>query len=115
MFKRNVKMGDGRCCRWWPSCACSSCRASMAQDYRFNLAENRVDVYINEDGTAQIVYDLTFMPDPGSHPIDVVDVGMPNSTYHLVDIRASIDGVSNSPISAIRPTSTRASRWNWGR
>ena len=40
--------------------------------------------------------------DPGAHPIDVVDVGMPNDTYRLSDIRASIDGVpltdiSNSP------------------
>jgi hypothetical protein len=74
----------------------------LAQDYRFNLAENRVHLYINGDGTAQIVYDLTFVNDPGAHPIDVVDVGMPNSTYNLSDIRASINGVplgdiSNSP------------------
>jgi hypothetical protein len=74
----------------------------LAQDYRFNLAENRVDLYINGDGTAQIVYDLTFVNDPGAHPIDVVDVGMPNSTYNLSEIRASINGVplgdiSNSP------------------
>jgi hypothetical protein len=74
----------------------------QAQDYRFNLAENRVHLYINGDGTVQIVYDLTFVNDPSAHPIDVVDVGMPNSTYNLSEIQASINGVplagiSNSP------------------
>ncbi|MGD9144463.1 MAG: hypothetical protein PVI80_02785 [Anaerolineae bacterium] len=74
----------------------------QAQDYRFNLAENRVDLYINGDGTAQIIYDLTFVNDPSARPIDAVDVGMPNSTYNLSEVRASINGVpltdiSNSP------------------
>jgi hypothetical protein len=59
-------------------------------------------VYIEQDGTVYIVYDMTFAPNPGSHPIDVVDIGLPNDTYRLSDIRASIDGVpltdiSNSP------------------
>jgi len=74
----------------------------LAQDYSFNLKDNRVDVYINGDGTVDIVYDLTFTPDPGSHRIDVVDVGMPNDSYRLANIRAAVDGVpltdiSNSP------------------
>jgi len=71
----------------------------LAQDYRFNLAENRVHLYINGDGTAQIVYDMTFVNDPGADPFDVVDVGMPNSTYSLSEIRASIDGVPLGNIS----------------
>jgi hypothetical protein len=75
---------------------------ALAQDYRFNLRENRVELYINGDGTVQIVYDMTFANDPGADPIDVVDVGLPNSTYRLSEIRASIDGatladISNSP------------------
>ncbi len=75
---------------------------SLAQDYRFNLQENVVDVYIEEDGTIYLAYDLTFAPDPGSHPIDVVDVGLPNDSYRISNIRASINGVpltdiSNSP------------------
>jgi hypothetical protein len=74
----------------------------LAQDYGFELKDNKVDVYLNGDGTAYISYDLTFIADPGSHPIDVVDVGMPNDSYRLGDIRASIDDfpltdVSNSP------------------
>ncbi len=76
--------------------------AVQAQDYRFNLRENRVHLYINHDGTVQIVYDLTFTCDPGAHPIDVVDVGLPNNTYRLGEIWASIDGaplagISDSP------------------
>lgn len=74
----------------------------LAQDYSFNLRENRVNVFLAGDGTVTIVYDLTFAPAPGSHPIDVVDVGMPNGTYNLSQIRASVDGVpltgiTNSP------------------
>jgi hypothetical protein len=61
---------------------------ALAQDYSFNLSENRVDLYINGDGTIQIIYDLTFANDSGAHPIDVVDVGMPNDTYNLSEIRA---------------------------
>lgn len=77
-------------------------RPVMAQDYRFNVRENRSDLYINPDGTVQIVYDLTFAPEPGSDPVDVVDVGLPNGSYRVSEIRASIDGrpltdVSDSP------------------
>jgi hypothetical protein len=75
---------------------------ALAQDYSFNLKENRVDVYIESDGTVFIVYDLTFTPDPGSHPIDVVDVGMPKGGYNLSQFEASVDGmpvagITNSP------------------
>jgi hypothetical protein len=74
----------------------------QAQDYRFNLAENRVDLYIETDGTVRIVYNMTFVVDPASAPIDVVDIGLPNKTYRLSDIQASIDGqrltrISDSP------------------
>jgi hypothetical protein len=71
----------------------------MAQDYRFNLRENRVHLYISGDGTVQIVYDLTFANDPGADPIDVVDVGLPNSTYNISEIQASIAGVPLTMIS----------------
>jgi hypothetical protein len=71
---------------------------ALAQDYRFNVSENQVDVYANADGTMDIVYDLTFVPEPGSHPVDVVDLGLPNDTYRLSEIQASIDGV---PLTAI--------------
>jgi hypothetical protein len=65
---------------------------ALAQNYSFNVAENRVHLYINGDGTVQIVYDLTFANDANADPIDVVDVGMPNSTYNLSAVQASING-----------------------
>jgi hypothetical protein len=76
--------------------------AALAQNYSFNVAENRVDLYINGDGTINIVYDITFANDQGASPIDVVDIGMPNSTYDLSNVRASINGapltrISDSP------------------
>ncbi len=73
--------------------------AALAQDYHFNVAENRVDLYINGDGTVDIVYDLTFANDPSADPMDAVDVGMPNSTYDLSQVRASINGVPLTDIS----------------
>jgi hypothetical protein len=72
---------------------------ALAQDYRFNLRENRVALYINHDGTVQIVYDLTFVCDLGADAIDIVDVGLPNGTYRLDEIQASIDGVPLDDIS----------------
>jgi hypothetical protein len=67
---------------------------TLAQDYSFNLQENQAHVYINADGTIDIVYDLTFANDPGARSIDFVDVGLPNSSYDLSQVRASIDGTS---------------------
>ena len=73
--------------------------AALAQDYRFRLIENRSDWIINEDGTVRIIYDLTVSADPGSDPLDVFDVGLPNDSYR--NVTASIDGVplsvTNSP------------------
>ena len=67
--------------------------AALAQDYSFRVPENRVDVYINNDGTVDLIYDITFVPDLGSHPIDAVDIGLPNDSYDIANMRASIDGV----------------------
>ncbi|HFD40795.1 MAG TPA: hypothetical protein ENJ31_13210, partial [Anaerolineae bacterium] len=61
---------------------------ALAQDYSFNVQENRVHVYINGDGTVEIVYDITFANDPGAHPIDVVDIGFPNDSFDLNQVRA---------------------------
>ncbi|HSJ52381.1 MAG TPA: hypothetical protein VLC52_01435, partial [Anaerolineae bacterium] len=66
--------------------------AAVAQDYRFRVPENEVHLFINPDGTVVITYDITFAPDPGSDPIDVVDIGMPNDNYS--NVSASVDGVS---------------------
>ena len=67
--------------------------AVLAQDLRFTLDENRVNLYLEEDGTVTIAYDMTFTPDPGAAPITDVDIGLPNDTYNTSEVRASIDGV----------------------
>ncbi len=72
---------------------------ALAQDYSFNVPENRVHLYINGDGTVNIVYDITFANDPGASPMDAVDIGMPNSTYDLSNVRASINGVPLTRVS----------------
>jgi hypothetical protein len=72
---------------------------ALAQDYSFRVDETIVDLYIEPDGNVKIVYDLTFSPSFGSRPIDAADIGMPNSTYRVSDVRASINGVSLEDIS----------------
>jgi hypothetical protein len=71
----------------------------LAQDYGFQLDQNISHVYINPDGSARVVYDLTFTCDPSAHPIDIVDIGLPNESYQLGTAVASING---APVSDIR-------------
>jgi hypothetical protein len=72
---------------------------ALAQDYRFNLRQNIVHLFINPDGRVHIVYDLTIAADAGSDPLDVFDIGLPNDSYDLSEVRASIDGVPLDRIS----------------
>jgi hypothetical protein len=64
----------------------------LAQDYSFSVNSNLVSVYIQEDGSVDIVYDIKFTNDPGAHVIDIVDIGMPNDYYDLSSAKATIDG-----------------------
>jgi len=59
-----------------------------AQAYRFSLDRNISHVYVNSDGSADIEYILTFTCAQGAHPIDIVDIGLPNSTYDLKTAQA---------------------------
>ncbi len=71
---------------------------AQAQDYGFSMDRNWVQVYIQEDSSIDIAYDMTFTCDAGAHPIDIVDVGLPNDHYDLSSARATIDG---QPVSGI--------------
>lgn len=62
----------------------------QAQDYSFAVPEILMDVTVQSDGSARIVYDITF-ENYGS-PIDVVDIGTPNDDYNLSEMTASING-----------------------
>ena len=66
----------------------------FAQDYRFQVPEQAVVVYVNTDGSINIDYTMTFTNDSGAHAIDIVDIGLPNYEYELRNITAEIDGVS---------------------
>ena len=67
-------------------------QAALAQDYSFTVNSNISSVYIQEDGSADIVYDVTYTNDPGAHVIDIADIGLPNDYYDLSTARATIDG-----------------------
>jgi hypothetical protein len=61
---------------------------AWAQDYKFSLDRNISRVVVNRDGSADIEYWLTFTCAQGAHPIDIVDVGLPNDTYRLNSAQA---------------------------
>jgi len=64
-----------------------------AQDWRFQVNERLVHVYVNDDGSVWIDYNITFTPDVGAHVLDIVDVGLPNSDYNLAEVKADVGGV----------------------
>jgi hypothetical protein len=68
-------------------------QSTQAADYRFTLPKELARVVINTDGSARIDYELTFSCDQGGKPIDIVDIGMPNTSYRLSTASASVDGV----------------------
>lgn len=64
--------------------------APYHQNYSFAVLELIMDVTVQPDASAYIVYDITF-ENYGS-PIDIVDIGTPNDDYDLDEIEASING-----------------------
>jgi len=71
----------------------------QAQDYYFAVEKQDMEVFVNEDGSLTIDYTFVFANQPGAHPIDIVDVGLPNNNYVLNSITAEIDG---SPVASIK-------------
>ncbi len=69
-----------------------------AQDYRFEIATQEVEVYVEEDGTLSIWYLIEFQNQTGAAPIDFVDIGMPSPSYSLKSIEAEINGVKINKI-----------------
>ncbi len=69
-----------------------------AQGYSFQVPELRMQVFIQPDASARIVYDITFRNDALTQPIDIVDIGMPHSDYDIGNMSASIDGATLTDI-----------------
>ena len=65
---------------------------SHAQSYSFSLDQLEVNVWINNDGSASLEYWLVFTCDPGAHPIEIVDLSLPNSDFSRSDIDGNTDG-----------------------
>ena len=73
----------------------------QAQTYRFAVPLMQMQVFIQPDGSAKIVYDITFDNSTSGDPIDIVDIGMPTDAYDLGAMSASIEGVA---LNDIRPS-----------
>lgn len=73
---------------------------ALAQSYFFSLDRLQVDVYLNQDGTIDLLYRFTFSNNPSASPIDFVDVGLPNQYYDESRISADVDGRPVSYISS---------------
>jgi len=72
----------------------------LAQDYLFEIPEQDIQIFIEDDGSITIEYYYLFKNQPGAHAIDYVDIGMPgNSKYSLGDITATVD---DQPITDIQ-------------
>jgi len=64
-----------------------------AQDYYFAVEKQTMDVFVNEDGSLSIEYYFDLVNQPGAHPIDIIDIGLPNNNYVLSSITADINGL----------------------
>ena len=70
----------------------------FSQDYHFSVDKNYSILFINNDGTCTINYEIQFTCDEYTHPIDIVDIGMPNEWYDLKSASAEVDGYALSEI-----------------
>ncbi len=73
----------------------------LAQTYSFTVDKNYSALYINEDGTCTVSYEIQFTCDSYADAIDIVDIGMPNEWYDLGSAQASIDGHA---LGTVRPS-----------
>ncbi|MFC2064468.1 hypothetical protein ACFLXB_05180 [Chloroflexota bacterium] len=65
---------------------------AAAQSYSFEVTNEIIHVYWNDDGSVSLDYLLTFQNDAGAHVIDFVDLGLPNSSFDFYSISADFEG-----------------------
>jgi hypothetical protein len=70
----------------------------LAQTYKFAVPESTANVYVNKDGTVSVEYTYVFQNSPNADPLDIVDVGMPTTSYDLSSVTATINGKDVSRI-----------------
>ncbi len=66
---------------------------AAAQNYRFAVDEMKMQVFVQPDASARIMYDITFSNGAFAHPIDIVDIGMPHEDYDIGNMVAAVNGV----------------------
>jgi len=74
--------------------------SALAQSYYFQVEKETVHVYWEDDGTLDLIYEFVFINQPEGHPIEYVDVGLPNYNFSDYNISADIDGQGLSYISS---------------
>ncbi|MGB9674042.1 MAG: hypothetical protein ACPL3P_07870 [Anaerolineales bacterium] len=70
----------------------------IAQTYLFQVVQENVDAYWNDDGTLTVAYQFYFKNSPKADAIDFVDIGSPTADYDIGKVSASING---NPITQI--------------
>lgn len=78
--------------------ALALCLPAAAADYYFKVDDLKAVLTVRQDGLVDLRYAVTFTPQPGSHPVDIIDIGMPNENYELDSARASIAGTALTDI-----------------
>lgn len=73
--------------------------SALAQTYRFAVPSLQMQLFVQPDGNVRIQYDITFTNSEFADPIDIVDIGMPHSSYNRRNMTASLDG---NPLTDIR-------------
>ncbi|HKZ82367.1 MAG TPA: hypothetical protein VJ793_01780 [Anaerolineae bacterium] len=73
----------------------------LAQSLEFSVPEMRLRVYVQPDGSARMVYDITFANSTFGDPIDIVDIGMPHGGYDIGNMSARI---GDAVLTDIRPS-----------
>ncbi len=65
---------------------------SAQSSYLFSVDKEDVNVYWNADGSQSLDYVWVFANGANSHPIDFVDVGMPNGNFDISNATADVNG-----------------------
>jgi len=74
--------------------------SALAQSYYFQVEQEAVHVYWEDDGTLDLIYEFVFQNQPEGHSIEYVDVGLPNYNYSDYNISADINGQTLSYLSS---------------
>lgn len=80
----------------WVACGLST---AWGQEYRFSVPELMLEVYVHNNASITLDYTVTFVCSLGAHPIDIVDIGLPDRDYDIRNMSAS---VNNAPLFEIR-------------